>query len=84
MKPLLALSCLMLCAACVTNQEFDRERAYKKCESIAVESTRDRCIADVLQQAARERDRDAERARQLEEDAEKRELGREIAGADPD
>ena len=83
MKTLLALSCLLVCAACVTNQEFDRERAYQKCESIAVESTRDRCIADVLQQAARERDREAERAQQREDDAEKRELAREIAGATP-
>lgn len=81
MKVFLALSCLALCAACVSNQEFDRERAYAKCESISVKSTRDRCIADVLQQAERERDRDAERLRQLEEDAERRELGREIAGA---
>ncbi|MEO1304479.1 MAG: hypothetical protein AAFV37_05850 [Pseudomonadota bacterium] len=81
MKVFLALSCLVLCAACVSNQEFDRERAYAKCESISVKSTRDRCIADVLQQAERERDRDAERLRQLEENAERRELGREIAGA---
>ncbi|MEM9053937.1 MAG: hypothetical protein AAGB16_01315 [Pseudomonadota bacterium] len=84
MKSLLAISLLMMVGACVTNAEFDHDRAYTKCESISDKSSRDRCIADVIREAERERANDAARIEQLEENAERRELGREIAGAEKD
>ena len=84
MKTLLALSLLLVATACVSNQEFDRDRAYAKCESISDKSSRNRCIADAIKRAERERARDNERLAQFEEDAERRELGREIAGAKKD
>ncbi len=74
--PVLALAL----SGCVTNAEFDRDRAYAKCESIAQTTSRDRCIADAIAQAERERAREDAKDQQREEDAEKRELGREIAG----
>ena len=83
MKPLLALAdALGVLTACVSNTEFDRDRAYSKCESISDESRRNRCIADAIQDAERERHKDAARLEQLEDNAERRELGREIAGAE--
>ena len=84
MKSLLALPVIFMIGACVTNTEFDRDRAYTKCEAISDKSSRDRCIADVIEKAERERANDAERIEQLEENAERRELGREIAGAEKD
>ncbi|MEM7330166.1 MAG: hypothetical protein AAF437_15590 [Pseudomonadota bacterium] len=84
MKPLLALAALGLLTACVTSSEYDRDRAYAKCESISDESSRNRCIADAIQDAERDRHNDAARMEQLEENAERRELGREIAGAEDD
>lgn len=82
MKTVLAISVLMVAAGCVSNTEYDRDQAYSKCESISVESTRDRCISDAIRRAERERHEDNERLAQSHEDAEKRELGREIAGVD--
>ena len=67
-------------AACVTNTEFDRDRAYSKCESISQTTSRDRCIADAIAQAERERAREDAKDQQSQDDAERRELGREIAG----
>lgn len=67
-------------SGCVTNTEFDRDRAYSKCESISQTTSRDRCIADAIAQAERERAREDAKDEQRQEDAEKRELGREIAG----
>lgn len=84
MKIFLAVSTVLVLAACVTNTEFDRDRAYSKCEAISDKSSRDRCIADAIKQAERERGRDNERLEQQHEDAERRELGREIAGAGKD
>ncbi|MEL6665015.1 MAG: hypothetical protein AAFQ24_02690 [Pseudomonadota bacterium] len=84
MKTALALSLMLVATACVSNTEFDRDRAYAKCESISDKSSRDRCIADAISQAERERARDNERLAQSHEDAERRELGREIAGAEID
>ena len=84
MKSFLLIPALILVTACVNNPEFDRDQAYTKCESISDKSSRDRCIADVIQQAERERARGADRLSELEENAEKRELGRVIAGAEPD
>ncbi len=81
MKTLLSLSVLVLAAGCVSNAEFDRDQAYSKCESISDKSSRDRCIADVIKQAERERAGDNQRLSQTHEDAERRALGREIAGA---
>nr|WP_070960191.1 hypothetical protein [Hyphomonas sp. Mor2] len=72
---------LMTTAACVTNTEFDRDRAYSKCESISQTTSRDRCIADAIAQAERERARDDAKDQQRQDDADRRELGREIAGA---
>jgi len=73
---------LIATAACVTNTEFDRDRAYSKCESITQKTSRDRCIADAIAEAERERARDDARDQQREDDAEKRALGRAIAGVD--
>ena len=84
MKAWLALPLLLLATACVTNTEYDRDRAYAKCESITDQSSRDVCIADAISKAARDRTHDANRQAQLEENAERRELGREIAGVDDD
>lgn len=84
MKTVLALSLMLVATACVTNTEFDRDRAYSKCESISDKSSRDRCIADAIKRAERERERDNERLAQSHDDAERRELGREIAGAEID
>lgn len=75
--PVLALAL----AGCITNTEFDRDRAYAKCESITQTTSRDRCIADAIAQAERERARDDAKDQQRQDDAERRELGREIAGA---
>ena len=72
----------LLVSGCVTNTEFDRDRAYSKCESISQKTSRDRCIADAIAQYERERTRDDARDQQREDDAERRELGREIAGAE--
>lgn len=82
MKSLLILSLALIAGACVSTAEFDRDQAYSKCESISDKSSRDRCIADVISKAERERANDAARQEQLEENAERRELGREIAGAE--
>ena len=82
MKFLLAISVALMASACVSTTEFDRDQAYSKCEAISDKSSRDRCIADVIAQAERERANDAARQKQLEDNAERRELGREIAGAE--
>ncbi|MEL7031133.1 MAG: hypothetical protein AAGL97_14960 [Pseudomonadota bacterium] len=84
MKPLFALAVIGLLTACVSNTEFDRDRAYSKCDGISDESSRNRCIADAIQDAERDRHKDAQRLEQFEENAERRELGREIAGAEDD
>lgn len=84
MKPLFALAAIGLLTACVSNTEFDRDRAYSKCDGISDESSRNRCIADAIQDAERDRHKDAQRLEQFEENAERRELGREIAGAEDD
>ena len=81
MKLAFALPLLVLVvSACVTNKEFDRDQAYSKCESISQTTSRDRCIADAIAQAERERAREDAKDQQREDDAERRELGREIAG----
>ncbi len=67
-------------AACVSNTEYDRDRAYSKCESIGQKTSRDRCIADAISQAERDRAREDARDQQREDDAEQRELNRQIAG----
>ncbi|MEO1553932.1 MAG: hypothetical protein AAFR82_08340 [Pseudomonadota bacterium] len=84
MKPLFTLFAIGLLTACVSNTEYDRDRAYTKCESISDESSRNRCIADAIQEAERDRHNDAQRLEQFEDNAERRELGREIAGAEDD
>ncbi|MEM9571488.1 MAG: hypothetical protein AAF996_08480 [Pseudomonadota bacterium] len=82
MKPILMIAALGLMTACVSNTEYDRDRAYAKCDSISDESSRNRCIADAIQDAERDRHQDAQRVEQFEDNAERRELGREIAGAE--
>ena len=81
MKIVVAMGAICLLAACVSNTEFDRDRAYAKCETIGEKTSRDRCIADAIKQAERERERENERLEQFQDDADRRELGREIAGA---
>ncbi len=71
---------MMMTTACVTNTEFDRDQAYSKCGSISQKTSRDRCIADAISKAERERDREDAKDQQRQDDAERRELGREIAG----
>ncbi|MEL7041370.1 MAG: hypothetical protein AAGL90_07590 [Pseudomonadota bacterium] len=80
MKWLIAASALSLLGGCISSEEFDRERAYSKCESIDVKTSRDRCIADAIRRAELQRDRATDRAAQLEEDAERRALERAKAG----
>lgn len=81
MKSLCLVPLLLLAGACVTAAESDLDRAYSKCDSISDASSKNRCIADAIQKAQRDRADDAERLEQLDENAERRELGREIAGA---
>lgn len=81
MKYALTLSFAALAlSGCVTSTEFDRDRAYSKCESISDKSSRDRCIADAIAQSERERSREDAKDQQRQDDADRRELGREIAG----
>ncbi len=82
MKWILVLPLAMATVACVSTTEFDRDQAYTKCESIGQKTSRDRCIADAIAQAQRERAREDAQDQQREDDAERRELGREIAGAE--
>lgn len=84
MKSLLLLPLLLLAGACVTAGESDLDRAYSKCGSISDASSKNRCIADAIQQAERERANEAARLEQHDADAERRELGRELAGARED
>ncbi|MEO1323000.1 MAG: hypothetical protein AAFV59_08340 [Pseudomonadota bacterium] len=72
-----------LMSGCVSNNEYDRDRAYSQCDGISDASSRNRCIADAIQDAERERHEQAKTLERYEENAEKRELGREIAGAEP-
>jgi 2-phosphoglycerate kinase len=84
MKYLLVLAMVGTLGACVSTAEFDRDQAYSRCDKISDPSSRNRCIADAIQKAERERVYDSERQKQHEDDAERRELGREIAGAEKD
>ena len=79
-----ALACLALfsTSACISTSEMDRDRAYAECRNMPAKSKRDACIADLIQQAERERQADAERQRRAEEIAEQRELNRVIGGVD--
>ena len=83
MKPLIFLGLLAI-TACVSNQEFDLDRAYASCDRYDDPSTKNRCIAEVIKKAEQERAGQAERQKQSQEDAEQRELGRVIAGAEQD
>lgn len=84
MKILFVVPLLLLAAACVSNAESDLDRAYSKCDSISDASSKNRCIADAIQKAQRERADEAAELEQRDADAERRELGREIAGARED
>lgn len=80
---LILIAAASIASGCVSNTEYDRDRAYAKCDSISDASSRNRCIADAIQDAERERHEQAQKLERYEENAEKRELGREIAGAEP-
>ncbi len=82
MKPWLILAAAGLITACVSSTEYDRDRAYSKCDGISDESSKNRCIADAIQDAERDRHEQAQDVERRESDAERRELGREIAGAE--
>jgi len=82
MKPLLILASISLMTACVSSTEYDRDRAYTKCDGISDASSKNRCIADAIQDAERDRHDQAQDVERQESNAEKRELGREIAGAE--
>lgn len=84
MKSLCLAPLFLLAAACVTTAESDLDRAYSKCDSISDASSKNRCIADAVQKAQRERANEAADLAQSDADAERRELGREIAGARED
>lgn len=84
MKTALALIVMMIPAACISSTEFDKDQAYSQCSSIPEPSRRDRCIADAIQRAERERHEQTERDKELDEAAERRAIGREIAGAGQD
>lgn len=83
MKPILILGAVALLGACVSTSEQDRGQAYAKCDSISDESSRNRCIADAIQDNERARHEQTQKQARYEENAERRELGREIAGAEP-
>lgn len=80
MKTLIAVTALMLTTGCVTAREFDEDRAYARCDSMKVATSRDRCIAAALEDAKRERQAQSEDMKQREKEAEQRELDRVIAG----
>lgn len=82
MKSIVTIALLGLLAGCVSSAEYDRDQAYSRCDSISDESSRNRCIADAIRQAERDRIDDAARQKQHEDNAERREIGREIAGAE--
>ena len=84
MKLAPALIALATLAGCVSTREFDADRAYAKCDTIKVPTSRDRCIAEAVSQSERERQRAAERQQELLDTAEQRELDRVIAGAEQD
>jgi len=84
MKPLLILAAAGLITACVSSTEYDRDRAYSQCDSISDASSKNRCIADAIQEAERDRHEQAQDVERRESDAEQRELQREIAGARKD
>ena len=81
MKPLLILAAAGLITACVSSTEYDRDRAYTQCDSISDASSKNRCIADAIQEAERDRHEQAQDVERRESEAEQRELEREIAGA---
>jgi len=84
MKFFCAITAMLCLTCCVTKAEMDLDRAYSACRSMPAKSKRDACIARALQQAERERQAAAERQRQLDEAAEKRETDRAIAGLKQD
>jgi hypothetical protein len=84
MKPLLILPVILLATGCISAAEFDRDKAYSECERYDDPSTKNRCIAKAIQDAERNRAGQTEDMKQREEDAEKRELGRVIAGVPQD
>lgn len=84
MKVLIPLLMIGLVSGCMSTAAYDRDQAYSRCESISDKSSRDRCIADEIRRAERERHQQAERLEQFEENAERRALEREKAGVEND
>jgi len=84
MKLLVILSTLIFATGCVTTGEYDHDKAYTKCRDNPNKTSRDRCIARVIQDAERARQ---EQAREMQDDideAEQRQIDRIIAGAEED
>lgn len=84
MKTLLSLSLVLMLGACVTTAEHDLDRAYAKCASNVNKTSRDRCISEAILESEREREREARELEENIQEAEQRELDREIAGARKD
>ena len=82
MKILISLAAMGLLSACVSAASYDRDQAYAKCNGIPNNASRNVCIADAIRDAERDRHDQAARQAQQDENAERRELGREIAGAE--
>ena len=83
MKYLLILAALTV-SACVTNSEFDQERAFQKCKNIEQKTSRDRCLSEAVEDSKRDRQKLNDRLQQQHEDAERRELERAKAGVEQD
>lgn len=84
MKIAFALFAFTLVTACVTGAEYDQDKAYAKCDGIKTVTVRDRCYAEALADAQRDRNAQAEKIDEQNQRAEDRELGRVIAGAEKD
>ncbi|MEL6858735.1 MAG: hypothetical protein AAFO74_10130 [Pseudomonadota bacterium] len=84
MKIWVSLAAIGILSGCVSTASNDRERAYSQCSGISDKASRNVCLADAIQDAERDRLEQAARQAQQDENAERRELGREIAGAEKD
>ncbi len=82
MKIWISLATIGVLSACVSTASNDREQAYAECRGISDNASRNVCLADAIQNAERDRLEQTARQAQQDENAERRELGREIAGAE--
>ncbi|MDJ0921473.1 MAG: hypothetical protein QNI84_10110 [Henriciella sp.] len=84
MKQISLLVVVLALTGCVSAREVDSGNAFDQCRSIADKNFRDRCIAEALQDAERDRRAADEDRQQDVEDAERRELNRFIGGVEQD